>query len=661
MADNYNPVQQVVPQTGSGDNLLSVRADPNAFGAQIGQATQKLGGAGEEASQQVMETALKYQNMSNVNQANTLSTKYGDIASDLDVQLHSKSGQDAADYFPEFHKQLQTKMDELADSIQSPAARNMFLQDSRNYYNRTVTSASVYVGDEVKRGVKQSFIDKGKAIDNSAINNIELPGVFDDAAMQRIQSARDEAGHDGITDPDSVNAVIQSRVGNLIYHGVIALNTKGKTIQDKTDYLDRSKALFEQYQKDVIPGTKAPLLDDNALRNIQALITNREYQLGGQLDDENVHKVSENVDNLTKIDYQEYLQNYKSTGPDDVPPSYTDFIESRIEHYGDLAREQGTGVANRKSVGDMATNTLEARLHQHVTNQNLADRMAVNTIQQYLYEGVNGKPISSEKELEHGPQEVQDAWKELKDRNPKEARALRKALNANSGGKQLTYGTDFSNQFSKILSGGYTKSAEYSSFLGPTKNAPLTNTGADLLNQHLNILNTEGPGFLQAEKAFIEKMHQEIGLDPGGNKKFEEFLQSKVPQILANHKAGKNIGDLFDEESKDYLGKDVNVYKRDLATLKTDMLKGFLNPSDLGLKPFSPNTAKTFDIKTLDTLDSNKPEDAAKAKKLVQEHMTNFKVTPEEKQQLSDYLIKRGFVVDKKKSVIPDLVPPVTQ
>lgn len=57
----YSPVPTVAPSTNAGNDYLNIQASPADFGAQVGQATEKLGSTLGQAGDQLSDAALRRQ------------------------------------------------------------------------------------------------------------------------------------------------------------------------------------------------------------------------------------------------------------------------------------------------------------------------------------------------------------------------------------------------------------------------------------------------------------------------------------------------------------------------------------------------------------------------------------------------------------------------
>lgn len=126
MASEYNPVQTVAPNTGSGDNYLSIRANPEAFGASIGQAVGGLGktiqGIGDEQAQ----IALQKQGMLNETLATNGETEATSQYGDINAEYRNKKGLAAVDAYPEYQAKIKAVRQQVRKTIPNPAAQRAF-------------------------------------------------------------------------------------------------------------------------------------------------------------------------------------------------------------------------------------------------------------------------------------------------------------------------------------------------------------------------------------------------------------------------------------------------------------------------------------------------------------------------------------------------------
>lgn len=371
----YNPVQTVGPQVSSPDNMISTRASPEAFGSQVGQATQKLGATGEEVANQQMAVMMQYQQMDNEQTANKAAMSYGDFVMKQELALKQNEGQNAAAALPGFEKGMQDQMETTAAGIQSPLARNAFLTDARNFYNRSMYSAGSYVGDEIRKGVDRSDEGKLNTYINIGANSYNVPGALDksiqDITTMTVYNAHE---HKGIRDGDAINALVEKNVGLLMSTTIDnIMNSGGSSLAGQTAALKQARAVFDNYKDQSIPDSPGvPIIGKPYMDNIGAKLNYKEYTLDGRQDVEAAHGISETVFNGAKEDYNQNLVN--------TPPK----VQSNAD-LGDRILQQESGGSHVMNRGQIQPDTWTKFAHpdENINNPTQNEAVTRRIINQY--------------------------------------------------------------------------------------------------------------------------------------------------------------------------------------------------------------------------------------------------------------------------------------
>lgn len=642
MANEYNPVQTVAPPTASPDNFISTRANPEAFGSQVGQATQKLGATGEEVANQQMAVVMQLQQMDNEQTANKAAMSYADYVMKQETALRQNQGQNAADALPGFEKGMQDQMANSAASIRSPLARNSFLQDARNFYSRTMSSAGSFVADEIKKGVTQSYIDKAQSVINFTAAHVDQPGALDQGIQQITDISLSEAQHKGITDPDSAHAIVQKNVGDLVSSAIIAKQGQGgNDLQARSKALQEARDMLDKYQDQSIPGSPGvPIIDDLHRNHLQATLNNTEFTISSRADTEIAHGVAERVLNDAKIDFQDYInKNPQLKNSEDGYVRFTDFLQQHLQDYNEKGRSLGKDATGRDVIGNEAAGLTETRLRTLITNQNEADKVSVNKLQDFIFNPDH--PVTSEREVLNS--DNASYWKDLSDRRPAVIKSFRKLFNANAAGKQLTFGTDFYKHFSdmatRLEGDDKPKSENYMNYVGPTRTDPLTNSGYKALTDEMNyaLQSPEGAAFVHSEKQYLEKLRGEIvgGLNihnVNGERIFNLGVIQAMKKIQKGRESGLTADQLFDPNSKDYVGG-ASSYDGRSPSQKTNDLITIQSP--MPMNTLVPQPKEKFDIKKIDAIKDNTQMKAEIRKALDAKNMSY--------DEAEAYLVKRGI------------------
>ena len=219
----------------SGNDYRNVQVSPNAFGAQIGQATEKLGGVLQQQTQ-------KFGDMYMDSIARDQGTAASKELSDLEMQFKQNKGANAATAYPEFQKNASELMDKYSDGL--PLAAQMRFKDqfSRELNGALFRSGS-YVGDQVEQGQLNSFKDSISNNTNQFVANIGNPTA--DGYLDQIRdNTAGMADHLGIKDPRSVAGLASKNLGDAIYYGIKS-NVQANP--------DQAKALYDKYSNATYP------------------------------------------------------------------------------------------------------------------------------------------------------------------------------------------------------------------------------------------------------------------------------------------------------------------------------------------------------------------------------------------------------------------------
>lgn len=283
--DPYVPVQTVNPTIGLPNDYRQVEVTPGAFGGQVGEAESKFGATAGELADKSSELALQFQQVQNESTANSAVKDYALFASNSEMQLREKQGQNAVDALPAYQKAMSDKYDEMANNIQSPLAKQMFQQDARNFYDRSLYGAGLYVGDEAKKGLLVSDHGRIQASNDFTTLHFDDPkavaqGVSDITNMSLLL-----AQHQGITDPDAVHAMTSDNVGKMLTSVITAQSAQGTTLQQQVASNQAAQKMLQQWKNQSIPGSPGvPLLSAKYQDELSQKLNYRDMLLQSKVD-----------------------------------------------------------------------------------------------------------------------------------------------------------------------------------------------------------------------------------------------------------------------------------------------------------------------------------------------------------------------------------------
>lgn len=283
--DAYNPNTTVSPQVQTPDDYLRTQANPNDFGAQKGQAFEALGKTLEGVGQETAQTGLYYQQIQNETTANEAVQGYAKYASDREMQLRQLQGANAVSALPQYQKDMQDQLNQMAQGIKSPAARLSFMTDARNFYDRSLYSAGLYVGDEARKGVIQSYQGKLKSIRDFTTLHYDDPQGVAKGIQDTVDSSLAIAHQLGISDPDAVHAFVSDNVGQLVDSAITMQMSQGTTLNDQLKSVKAAQQMFSQYERATIPGSPGvPVFNAQQADSLSQRLNGKEFQLQYRVD-----------------------------------------------------------------------------------------------------------------------------------------------------------------------------------------------------------------------------------------------------------------------------------------------------------------------------------------------------------------------------------------
>lgn len=122
----YNPTQEVAPEVGSPSNSLRVQANPQAFGSQVGQATQNLGKTEEDLANPLINYALKRQGQINEAAAVNGETQANDAWGQITRKFKANKGFAADAALPEAEEQARQVRQKIRETMPNDAAAKAF-------------------------------------------------------------------------------------------------------------------------------------------------------------------------------------------------------------------------------------------------------------------------------------------------------------------------------------------------------------------------------------------------------------------------------------------------------------------------------------------------------------------------------------------------------
>lgn len=235
----YNPALEVGPNLPA-TPYVHEETPLAAFGGLVAQAYSGLGATTETAGKEIFERGRALQQMHQESAALEATAHYSNALGDLEVQLHSKMGKDAADYFPTFKQQVNDSRDQIRSGLSSPYARFVFDQESRNQQAWVMRSAGAHVGEQERVYSVGAYEGRRQSIIHSMAINPSDPTVLEQGIAALEDLNKNDTANLGKSQ-EAIDYKTKEDVSKAIYSRLRAL---GATEPHKADQLR------EQYAKD---------------------------------------------------------------------------------------------------------------------------------------------------------------------------------------------------------------------------------------------------------------------------------------------------------------------------------------------------------------------------------------------------------------------------
>lgn len=331
----YNPVPTVAAQEQAPNDLLHVEATPAAFGGQIGEAEQRAGGILRDSGSQVMDLALKFQQMHNETVTNDALTQFGSHLGQAEMDLHSQKGLNAVNGFGAFQKTLTDKMNEIAGTITSPQAKLSFQTAAAKNLEYTMRSAGGYVGSQADAANIASYQGQLKTTRDLATLHYndpqQLGDAINDTVTHSLVIAHTMYGEDPKMAP-AANALVTQHIGDLLHSVITATAQQGDTVLQQQQSLQKATELYHQYLDKPVPGAPpgVPMIDAAHQDQIGNMLQSRAWTLQARQREEETRSIPI----LAKSEARKYIGGPNpGTGSPGAPP-FTP-IGSKVEK-GDI-------------------------------------------------------------------------------------------------------------------------------------------------------------------------------------------------------------------------------------------------------------------------------------------------------------------------------------
>lgn len=146
----FDPRPTVAPAGASGVFQRDA-SDPNAFGASVAAAGERLGATVDQAANRAAESAIRFQTIQNETEVNdAYANRFSPKFRDLYQKYYSLQGKDAVDQMPDFINQMQGVREDARGELKSDVQRKLFDAMSRRRVESELDGMARYADTQNK-------------------------------------------------------------------------------------------------------------------------------------------------------------------------------------------------------------------------------------------------------------------------------------------------------------------------------------------------------------------------------------------------------------------------------------------------------------------------------------------------------------------------------
>lgn len=146
----YVPVPQVRNTDASGAMISVPNATARAFGEGVGVAMQRLGAAGQQASDAIAHQTLEYQKINNETAANNILLTGAEELAKEELKLKQLDGGNAVDYLPTYTENVKKIREKIAGTADNPAVGRLVDSALRRRASDALISGAGYAGGQAR-------------------------------------------------------------------------------------------------------------------------------------------------------------------------------------------------------------------------------------------------------------------------------------------------------------------------------------------------------------------------------------------------------------------------------------------------------------------------------------------------------------------------------
>lgn len=649
----YNPLPNVAPASIGAAPQIRVKANAQDFGANIGQATQGLGQSLQHVGDVAAHYAIQEQLEKNDVELTNAQTQMNEKFSEVNSWYRSLEGMAAVDAEKEAIQRFKQARQDVRSTLTNDAVKRAYDRATTQTEGFAIRETATYKAGQQKvaaHNASNASIEQSKAqaaqpglpedLFGIALGNIDINvekqmisagwgndmARLDDGTMIFADTQRGKQAE------AIYKAQLDQHVGPAFEGRVRTMATEN--IQTAMNYLDSNK---DHMPPDVYAKLRAGMI--TPFRDAEARTISD--QTMGEADTEYKKFVSNPknryvkqadwlVQNQPKI-IENLRKKAQAKYPGDVREA--DAAEGRLRQ----------DIRDVISVEDASVNRTMRNIQVQQFWERRAEKADRESVFKYITQaGPNKLGINSMDELEAAPPNIRAAAQRIQSEQPVVWESfIKKVTTQNTVNDGGSLGAAWWPIYNKVMSGEIEDPSDLGVYLQAElkQNSPLSKSGLKAIVQEMEYFNTpEGKAFKAAEFDFMQKAAKQIigrtqgvtyNLPTVNDPKVREFMQQVMPQIRSGRQKGLTAAQLFDPDSKDYIGGGIKQFQRTMAENFSQSTKAM---NDI-LKP-----GQKFDIKSLDTLSDNTGD--VEGNKKLQEAVAKKQISAKEARE---YSIKRGW------------------
>jgi hypothetical protein len=203
----YNPVPTVSPDSTPVQYRTTAGVSETAFGANIGEAMQRFGGAAEKVGDVLEKSALSQQDLANRAAVDKADAQFMVDAGAEHAKFGAMQGAAAADYYPTYTKNLQDIRERVRQTLPNPATEKMYDSQSRRTLSQTIYNGAGHAATEQHKDAIESI--NGRIVAATALAASLRDPTAVNQVKEKIAALVRVRDHDlkGMTAPEDQEAV----------------------------------------------------------------------------------------------------------------------------------------------------------------------------------------------------------------------------------------------------------------------------------------------------------------------------------------------------------------------------------------------------------------------------------------------------------------------